>query len=259
MGVCEKKEDKTPNWKTYRNEEYGFEIRYPRDWRATINDFRGEPNMMFCPPEFFSEKNDGWLDSNGCPWKRRIWPANGPETIIIEGVGEVPWEVYKAEWEEKINKPFFQIYLFRFTTYTPPTEDEAYLGQGPFNYHWYLSGKNEKFIRIFNQMLSTFRFIEVEEMECEKWRKECAKEGEIRCGPCGCRNCCSGLVSRDVTHPYRTENNGVICLENMTAYICVKCGDGICGKGEDWCICPEDCPKPNPEDLERLSTFRFLE
>jgi len=89
-----------------------------------------------------------------------------------------------------------------------------------------------------------------EKTECEKWREECAKEGESRCTACGRRNCCSGLVSRHATHPWRTETNEVVCLENLTAYICVKCGDGICGRGEDWCICPEDCKKPSPESLE---------
>ncbi len=24
-------------------------------------------------------------------------------------------------------------------------------------------------------------------------------------------------------------------------YVCAKCGDGICGKGENLCNCPEDC------------------
>ena len=28
----EKVEDETANWKTYRNEEYGFEIKYPEEW-----------------------------------------------------------------------------------------------------------------------------------------------------------------------------------------------------------------------------------
>jgi hypothetical protein len=30
-----KVEDETTNWKTYRNEEYGFEIKYPEDWITT--------------------------------------------------------------------------------------------------------------------------------------------------------------------------------------------------------------------------------
>ena len=98
--------------------------------------------------------------------------------------------------------------------------------------------------------------IEPKETECEKWRKECAKEGEGRCTACGCRDCCSDLVSRQSIHPYRNKTtNEVVCLENMVAYVCVKCGDGICGQGEDWCICPEDCEKPNPSDL--MPTNRF--
>jgi len=101
----------------------------------------------------------------------------------------------------------------------------------------------------YNEKLSN-RFVKSTGTTCEEWLRECAKEGEDRCTACGCRACCPGLVSRDVTHPYRTENNEVVCLENMTAYVCVKCGDGTCGEGEDWCICPEDCPKPNPNDLE---------
>ncbi|MBU4481784.1 hypothetical protein KKH59_05780 [Patescibacteria group bacterium] len=88
------------------------------------------------------------------------------------------------------------------------------------------------------------------ETECEQWRKECSEEGENLCGPCGCKSCCSGLVKRDVTYPYRNKNNEVFCLEEMIVHTCVKCGDKICGKGEDWCICPEDCQKPNSEDLQ---------
>jgi len=89
--------------------------------------------------------------------------------------------------------------------------------------------------------------------DCDRWRQVCAKEGESRCGPCGCRSCCGDLISRDSKHPFRSSEGEVVCKENMKSYVCVDCGNDVCGKGEDWCICPEDCPKPNPVDLEEWS------
>lgn len=246
-------EDETADWETYRNEKYGFEIKYPEDWRVVVDDFRGELNK-FCPPPFFGEQNEGWLGDGGCAIKRRIWPTN--DKILIEGIGEVLETEYKEKWEEKINKSIFGIYLFVFMKRITLEPDEVELGKNPRDDHWYyLSAPLTDFPEyknVFNQMLSTFKFVGPQETERGKWFKECAREGESLCGPCECKNCCLGLVVRDVTHPCRNKNNEVVCLGSMPAYICVRCGDGICGKGEDWCVCPEDCSKPNPEDLELI-------
>jgi len=101
----------TAGWKTYTDKEYGFEVKYPADWRVKPI---GDVNMVFCPPEYFEEKNDGWLGStgDGCAMKRRVWPADCSNTCLIEGIGEVSEKEYKEKWEAKINKPFFNIYLF---------------------------------------------------------------------------------------------------------------------------------------------------
>ena len=42
----------TSGWKTYRNEEYGFEFKYPEDWTIINNDFR--KNISFNDPVGFS-------------------------------------------------------------------------------------------------------------------------------------------------------------------------------------------------------------
>jgi hypothetical protein len=212
--------------------------------------------MIFCSPNFFQEKNDGWLSWTenpnipGCASKRRIW-SQDTNTILIEGIGEISTTEYSQKWKDKVEKPISSIYLFVQRDKGYENEGRKYLGSNSFGY-WYLvkEGDDPENNVVFNQMLSTFKFVEKEETECDKWRKECATEGEYPCGPCGCTNCCPGLVERYVTHPYRSKNNEVVCLEDITTKICVKCGDGICGKGEDWCICPEDCSKPDPINLE---------
>ena len=48
-------ENETANWKTYRNEEYGFEIKYPEDWDWTI--IKEVPNypIMFGPEDIIAK------------------------------------------------------------------------------------------------------------------------------------------------------------------------------------------------------------
>ena len=63
--------------------------------------------------------------------------------------------------------------------------------------------------------------------------------------------CCPGLQMRfgrvlgtDV--PPSLNPQGDECFaEIFTPYFCVACGDGICGAGENFCRCPEDCSRPD--------------
>jgi len=115
----------------------------------------------------------------------------------------------------------------------------AVVGGGILGYQWWIEKQEGE--------MSEFRMPESGEYISEK---ECTEEGELKCTVMGCKPCCSGLVNRYVKNPMRTEENEVVCIEEMTMIRCVRCTDGICGEGENWCICPEDCEKPNPEDLE---------
>lgn len=244
----------TSDWKIYRNEEYGFEFRYPYGWEI-VNDTlpktardtvaRGNlqiaNNLALEAPKLTLWVNPLGFGMNPSDIRYELTPTeeNGVKIITRE---EVP------QSKENLNIDN-QIIIF-----CKPVK----LGINTYVFEFTFREGGKDYEPIFKQLLSTFKFLELSttgsvESECEKWRRECAKEGETPCSVCGCRNCCSGLISRKVTHPWKSKDNEVICLENMVRYICVKCGDGICGKGEDWCICPEDCPKPNPEDLELYS------
>lgn len=56
--------------------------------------------------------------------------------------------------------------------------------------------------------------------------------------------CCDGL--RPLKKSVRTVNGwGCSVPENdEKRYVCTRCGDGICGRAENSCNCPHDCPIP---------------
>lgn len=56
--------------------------------------------------------------------------------------------------------------------------------------------------------------------------------------------CCGGLQEKS-----QYDLNTCTALPSLD-YICIKCGDGACGSGENKCNCPEDCAEvisPNPD------------
>jgi len=136
----EKVEDETADWKTYRNEEYGFEIKYPEDWY--INERKGNDVLT--------------------PWFTIV------ELILNE------------KEPDKYEKPFTSINIQneKFVLGTRDWK-EFKLGQidaeiscdtkiGCEIIFWssnlqsfYIKTKNDPFFdKITNQILSTFRFLE---------------------------------------------------------------------------------------------------
>lgn len=73
----------------------------------------------------------------------------------------------------------------------------------------------------------------------------CAQAGEMVEGKDICALCCDGL---DWTEPL--ERTGAMiegypdgCEPSTppSLGVCVACGDGVCGPGENDCVCPDDC------------------
>jgi hypothetical protein len=84
---------------------------------------------------------------------------------------------------------------------------------------------------------------------CPEDCQECIKEGEVFSAdesPEATPECCEGLES---AQKYEIIDNECKFFPDLT--VCINCGDAICGSGEDWCNCPEDCE----EEIEEVITI----
>ncbi|MAG08277.1 hypothetical protein CMO89_02295 [Candidatus Woesearchaeota archaeon] len=82
--------------------------------------------------------------------------------------------------------------------------------------------------------------------------EECVKEGEVfdKMGRPDAL-CCEGLIKRGVAWPDEQIGRDDVCIATETwEQTCTNCGDGECGLGENWCICPEDCSTPGEVPCE---------
>jgi hypothetical protein len=55
------------------------------------------------------------------------------------------------------------------------------------------------------------------------------------------QKCCSGLNKIGPDSPDSFSGECVRPIGAQGPYVCAKCGDGICGKGENRCNCSQDC------------------
>lgn len=65
-----------------------------------------------------------------------------------------------------------------------------------------------------------------------------------------CARCCEGLEHRGILEPGNRVGPDVDGLPDgcdapapPSLRVCIRCGDGTCGPGENFCNCPADCPR----------------
>lgn len=229
--------DETADWRIYRGGSSGYEseIKYPKDWMIDLNS----PILSFRPevprlPEHVVITMGIQLLQSG--------------VFSLDDFLENPKEVYinNNKWYYKDKRFYHEDLKTALTTrtYISPNFDSSkvvtlqlIIRGGRQTRDYYLPDSEiENELKILNQMAYTFKFLEKIEAE----EKMICPEGFVLKGGGG--------------EPSKTLNNEVVCI-GMYVSECLKCGDGICDTREDWCICPEDCQKPNPESLELYQPF----
>jgi len=156
--------DETADWKVYENKEYGFRIKYPDGWNYGPNLLRSakEPHMVFCPPELIDLES-----GHGCKWYTRtvggvsFLDTSSPITLFIED-----WNKFKGETKEKKkNIAWCQIEEKKTINNIEMEfvdcggQKRAYWESPDGSYLYKFSLANSEFSNQFQQMLSTFRFL----------------------------------------------------------------------------------------------------
>ncbi len=79
----------------------------------------------------------------------------------------------------------------------------------------------------------------------------CRAAGETYEGKVICARCCDGLERADTLVPGNQDPPEADHLPEGCDFgkdlgstkVCIRCGDGTCGPGENFCNCPADCPR----------------
>lgn len=157
-------EDPIAGWQTYRNEEYGFEVKFPEDWKV----MEGERTSDTYTPE--------GMDFS---WKIGKYVSFCPKVQCQDTSAEI-WMLTQTNIEEALAKntelnasPDLQIDDERFLTYDAKVatfthkvvgsekyKNVVFEKDGTVFYLWGLTESSVPLDAIFNQILSTFKFIE---------------------------------------------------------------------------------------------------
>jgi len=143
-----KKTDETANWKTYRNEEYGFEVKYPEKWTYKEDSYSLNSSKKINRITFGNFPNMFTIEICPIPYETSlkllvpgIFHEALPREIVVNNV--------KGAYREggDPGEDIISIWLP-----DPNNDDRSYILT-------FEQSKDQNYQEIFDQILSTFKFI----------------------------------------------------------------------------------------------------
>lgn len=165
----ETKKDETTDWKIYKNEDFGkagIQIKYPQDWKVILTPLSPRtpdlPNISVGFNPLMYSDNQLLLHIQ---FQKETNPQNLINWELKRKIEKVPIAVVLEEREIIVNSIKAIEVTFRYTNVKDSKVlIKVYIPKDNDVYKITLADKN-LFYPLFNQMLSTFRFIgEVEEI-----------------------------------------------------------------------------------------------
>ena len=160
--------DETADWKTYRNEEYGFEIKYPTDFKVNQNEEiyfsslnYGDTRIKISVDKNLSVPLDGtfggryqYLENQQIDSKvfsEKSADFNKDYFIAYGGMGS--WDTVINSYQYK-NTDYYIVSLYRGRQLGASSTE--IINQTLIE----MRDENNDYTKIFNKILSTFRFLE---------------------------------------------------------------------------------------------------